>query len=72
MTAPPSFVFILLGLIVSARTRLTMTVHGAAVSVPVLWLVAAIVVLALAALTLWLARMLLRDGLRLRPRTVAV
>jgi hypothetical protein len=70
MTAPLSFVFIVLGLIVSARTRLTMTVHGAVVSMPVLWLVAAVLALALAALVLWLARLLLRDGLRLRPRMV--
>ncbi len=71
MTAPLSFVFIVLGLIVSARTRLTLTVHGAALSVPVLWLVAATVVLALAAVVLWLVRIILRDGLRLRPRMVA-
>jgi hypothetical protein len=62
----------LLGLIVSARTRLTLSVHGAAVSVPVLWLVAAAVVLTLAALVLWLMRAAARDGgfWRLRPRTV--
>ena len=73
MTAPLSFVFILLGLIVSARTRLTMTVHGAAVSVPVLWLVAAAVVLALAAVVLWLLRTAVRDGgfWRLRPVVVS-
>jgi hypothetical protein len=71
MTAPLSFVLIALSLVVSARTRLTMTVHGAAVSVPLLWLVAAVLVLTLAALVLMLARLLLRDGLRLRPRMVA-
>lgn len=53
MISPLSFVFILLSLIVSARTRPTLIVHGAAVSVPVLWLVAADVVLALAAVVLW-------------------
>jgi len=61
-----------LGLVVSARTRLTMTVHATVVSMPVLWLVAAVLVLALAALVLWVARLLLRDGLRLRPRTVTL
>ena len=60
-----------LGLVVAARTRLTMTVLGSPVSVPVLWLVAAILMLALAALALWLARLLLRDGLLLRSRMVA-
>ena len=49
-----------LGLFMSARTQF----HG----VPVLWLAAAAVVLALAAAVLWLARSVLRDGLRLRPR----
>jgi|HubBroStandDraft_3_1064219.scaffolds.fasta_scaffold2549054_1 hypothetical protein len=71
MTAPLSFVFIVLGLIVSARTRLTGTVLGQPISVPALWLAFAAVVLALAALVLVLARLLLRDGLRLRPRMVA-
>jgi len=60
----------LLGLIVSARTRLNAVVVGQPVSVPVLWLVFAAVVLALAALVLVLARLLVRDGLRLRPRVV--
>ena len=64
----------LLGLLVSARTRLTMTVHGAVVSVPVLWLVAAAAVLALAAAVLWLLRAAIRDGgfWRLQPRPVTV
>jgi hypothetical protein len=65
-----ALVLALLGLIVSARTRLTATVAGAQISVPVLWLVFAAVVLALAAVVLWLLRMILRDGLRLRPGTV--
>lgn len=72
MISPLSFVFILLSMIVSARTRLTLIVHGAAVSVPVLWLVAADVVLALAAVVLWLLRAAAWDGgfWRLRPRPV--
>ena len=60
MTAPVQLVLATLGLFMSARTQF----HG----VPVLWLVAAAVVLALAAAVLWLARSVLRDGLRLRPR----
>jgi hypothetical protein len=59
-----------LGLVVAARTRLTMTVLGSPVSVSALWLIAAILVLALAAVVLVLARLLLRDGLRLRPVVV--
>ena len=59
-----------LSLVVSARTRLNATVLGQPVSVPVLWLVAAAVVLAMAALVLWLIRSAVRDGgfWRLRPR----
>ena len=52
------------GLFMSARTQF----HG----VPVLWLVAAAVVLALAVAVLCLARSVLRDGLRLRPRMVTL
>jgi hypothetical protein len=70
MIAPLPLVLILLGLVVSARIRLNAVVLGQPVSVPVLWLVFAAVVLALAALVLVLARLLLRDGLRLRPRMV--
>ena len=60
----------LAGLIVSARTRVNATVLGQPVSMPVLWLVFATVVLLLAALVLVLLRLLIRDGLRLRPRMV--
>jgi hypothetical protein len=72
VSAPVQLALVLLGLIVSARTRLTMTVHGTAVSVPVLWLVAAAIVLVLAAAVLYLARAAIRDGgfWRLRPRAV--
>lgn len=61
---------VLAGLIVSARTRVNAAVLGQPVSVPVLWLVFAAVVLLLAALVLVLLRLLVRDGLRLRPRMV--
>ena len=67
MTIPVQLVIAVLGLAVSARARLTGVVLGLPVSVPVLLVVAAVVVLALAALVLWIARILLRDGLRLRP-----
>lgn len=55
-------------LIVSARTRVNAIVFGQPVSMPVLWLVAAALVLLLAALVLVLLRLLLADGLRIRPR----
>jgi hypothetical protein len=61
---------VLAALIVSARTRVNARVLGQPVSMPVLWLVAAAVVLLLAALVLVLLRLLVRDGLRLRPRMV--
>ena len=65
------FLVVLAGLIVSAKTRLNAVVLGQPVSVPVLWLVAATMVLTLAALVLYLLRSILRDGgLLLRPRTV--
>jgi hypothetical protein len=71
MSAPGWLILAFLGLVVSAQTRLTATVLGSPVSVPVLGLVALAVVLALAAVVLFLLRSILRDGgLRLRPRTV--
>ena len=60
----------MLGLIVSAKVRLNAVVLGQPVSVPALWLVFAAVVLLLAAAVLVLLRLLIRDGLRLRPRMV--
>jgi hypothetical protein len=71
VSAPVQLALALLGLIVSARIRLNAVILGQPVSVPVLWLVFAAVVLLLAALVLVLLRLLLRDGLRLRPRMVA-
>jgi hypothetical protein len=51
-----------------APVHATMSAAGALVVIPVRWLVAAAVVLALAALALWVLRSILRDrGLRLRP-----
>ncbi len=69
---PAALVLALLGLAVSARTRLTGTVLGQPLSIPVLWLIAAGVVLALAAAVLCVLRVLARDGgLRLRPGLAA-
>lgn len=70
MTAPVSLLLALLGLVVSARIRLTAVIFGQPMSVPVLGLVAVVVVLVLAVMLLWLLRSILRDGLRLRPRMV--
>jgi hypothetical protein len=70
MTAPVSLLLAFLGLVVSARVRLTAVLFGQPVSIPVLGLVAAVVVLALAVTLVWLLRSLLRDGLRLRPGAV--
>jgi hypothetical protein len=63
-------VLVVLVVAVSAQVRLTATVAGQQVSIPVLGIIAVVVVLALAAVVLVLARQLLRDGLRLRPRPV--
>ena len=58
----------LAALLVSAHTRVNLPVLG---PTPVLGLVALALVLALAAVVLVLARLLLRDGLRLRPKVAA-
>ena len=68
MTGPVQAVLIVVGLVASARTRVQLPVLGPA---SVLGVVAVVVVLALAALVLYLARTLLRDGLRLRPAMAA-
>ena len=71
MTALIQAVLVVVGLVASAHARLTAVLAGQPVSVPVLLIVAVVVVLALAALVLYLARTLLRDGLRLRPAMAA-
>jgi hypothetical protein len=63
-------VLVFLALVVTAQTRLNAVVMGQPVSVPVLWLIAAIVMLLLAVVVLVLVRLLLADGLRLRPKPV--
>lgn len=61
----------MLTLIVSARTNVTVTVLGEPVVIPVLWLIAAALVLVLAAAVLILLRSMARDGWPgIRPRTV--
>lgn len=69
MIAPLSFLLAFLGIVVSAQTRLNAVVLGQPVSIPVLWLVFAVLVLAVFAVVLVLLRLLIRDGLRLRPVT---
>ena len=54
-------------LIVSALTKLHAVVAGQQVTIPALWLVLAAIVLALAIMLLVLIRLIVRDGLRLRP-----
>ena len=56
-----------LGLIVSANTKLHAMLAGQPVTIPVLWLVFATVVLLVAIVFLVLLRLLIRDGLSLRP-----
>jgi hypothetical protein len=54
-------------LLVSAVTRLNAVVLGRPVSVPYIGIIAVIIALALAVMVLYLVRVILRDGLRLRP-----
>jgi hypothetical protein len=68
MTAAVQLVLAFLALVVSAKTRVSGIVLGQPVSVSVLGIVAVAVGLALAAVVLVLLRLLVRDGLRLRPR----
>ena len=68
MTTPISLVLVVIGLVVSARIRLSAVIFGQPVSVSVLELVIAVLVLALTAMVLWLARLVIQDGLRSRPR----
>jgi hypothetical protein len=58
---------VVLVLAVAARTKLTFTAFGSPVAMPVLWLIAAIVALALLAAVLWIVYRMLYDGVFLRP-----
>jgi hypothetical protein len=60
---------IVLVLAVAARTRLTGTVLGQPVDVPVLWVIAAAMVLALLGAVLLILRGLINDGMFLRTGT---
>jgi hypothetical protein len=60
---------IVLVLAVAARTRLTGTVLGQPVDVPVLWVIAATMVLALLGAVLLILRGLINDGMFLRTGT---
>lgn len=64
-----AFLIAVLVLAVAARTRLTGTVLGQPVSVPVLWVIAAAVTLALLGAVLLVLRGLVNDGLLLHPAT---
>jgi hypothetical protein len=66
-----SIVIAVIGLFVSARTKVNAVVFGQHLSIPVLWLMAAIIILALLAAVLWLARLLAAEGLRQRPAWAA-
>jgi hypothetical protein len=61
------FAITVAGLVVSAHTRVNLPVLG---PTPVLAVIALAVLLAMAALLLWVVRLIARDGLRLRPRMV--
>ena len=68
MGVPVPVALVFIGLLVSARTRLNAVILGQPVSIPVLWLVAAAVLLALTGCVLLLIRNGARNGwLRLRP-----
>lgn len=63
----PVPVLVILGVVMSARTRLNGVVFGQPVSVPPLLLLFAVLLLALAGGLLLVVRLIIRDGLRLRP-----
>lgn len=69
MTAPVSFVLAVIGLIVSANTKLHAVLLGQPVTIPALWLVFAGLVLALLALVLHLIRLTARE-FRRQPEPV--
>lgn len=68
--SPRLLVLAFAALVVAGQARLNAVVLGRPVSIPALGIAAAVVVLALTAVVLWLLRAAFRDGgfLRLRPR----
>ena len=67
MALPVPIILGILGLFWSSTVKLHAVILGAQFSIPVLWLIAAGVVLAITAVVLWLIRQIARDGLRQRP-----
>jgi hypothetical protein len=55
---------LIIGLIISASTKLHAVIFGQPVTIPALWLAAAAVVLVLAAMVLYLARCIAQDRQR--------
>ena len=64
-------VLVVLGVIASAFTKLNAVILGRPVTVPLLMLVFAVVLLALAVVLAVIVRVILRDGLRFYPGTRA-
>lgn len=67
MALPVPIVIAIIGLFWSSTVKLHAAILGAQFTIPVLWLIAAAVVLAITAAVLWLLRSLIRDGLRQPP-----
>jgi hypothetical protein len=66
----PAALVLIAVLIVSAVTKLHAVIFGQPVVIPALWLVLAIVTLLVFAFALVLLRLLIQDGLHLRPVVV--
>ena len=71
MTAPAAALLAFLAMLgISAHTRINAVLLGQPVSIPVLGLIFIVALLLAAAAVLVVLRLLIRDGLRLRPRPV--
>ena len=64
-------VLVVLSVIASAFTKLNAVILGRPVTIPLLMLVAAVLILALAVVLAAIVRLILRDGLRFYPGTRA-
>jgi hypothetical protein len=67
MSFPVSFLLAVIGLIVSAKTRLTMVLLGQPVSIPYLGILFAVIILILVVLILHLIRVMTREGFKSSP-----
>jgi hypothetical protein len=67
---PVALVLAVVALVVSAVTKLHAVILGQPVVMPWLFVVAVIIALALAVALLFMIRLMVRDGLRLRPVVV--